>query len=129
MATHNGSEGVVKSGSNNIGELKSWTLSESTETIEDTIMGDAARTFTVGLKSWEGSLECFWDETDTNGQVSFANGSTATLNLYPEGASSSDTYYSGAIIVTGFERSAALDGMVEATISFTGNGALSTATV
>ena len=129
MANHRGSEGVVKVGSNTVAEVKSWTLSEETETIEDTAMGDTARTYQLGLQTWSGSLECFWDETDSSGQGALTNSATATLNLYPEGASSSDTYYTGSIIVTSIERTAALDGMVEATIGFTGTAGLASATV
>ena len=128
MANHKGSEGTVKIGSNAISELKSYNISEEAETIEDTTMGDSSRTYQVGLKTFSGSCEAFWDETDTSGQGALTNGATGTINIYPEGADTGDTYYTGAIIVTGVERSAELDGMVELTISFTGNGALTSAT-
>jgi predicted secreted protein len=52
-----------------------------------------------------------------------------TLNLYPEGATSSDVYYSGSAIVTKFDVSASFDGLVEGSIAFEGNGVLSTLTV
>ena len=129
MATHKGSEGTIKVGSNAVAELRSYVLEESTETIEDTVLSDTSRTFQVGLKSFSGSCDVFWDETDTSGQGALTNGASATLNVYPEGADTGDTFYSGAIIVTGVERSAATDGMVEATISFTGTGALTASTV
>ena len=129
MANHKGSEGVVKVGANTVAEVRSWTVSEEAETIEDTAMGDAARTYQVGLKTWSGSCDVFWDETDTNGQVALAAGSSVTIFFYPEGATSGDTHYTGTAIVTSHEKSAELDGMVEASISLTGTGALSTATV
>ena len=129
MANHKGSEGLVKVGANTVAEVRSWSLSEEAETIEDTAMGDAARTFQVGLKTWSANVTAFWDETDTNGQVAMAAGSSITLNLYPEGATSGDTYYTGTALVTSTERSAELDGMVEMTFDATGTGALSTATV
>ena len=78
MANHKGSEGVVKVGANTVAEVRSWTVSEEAETIEDTAMGDAARTYQVGLKTWSGSCDVFWDETDTNGQVALAAGSSVT---------------------------------------------------
>ena len=52
-----------------------------------------------------------------------------TLNLYPEGGDSGDTYYTGAAIVTQFNVSAAFDGIIEGSIAFEGNGVLSTLTV
>ena len=92
MATHAGSEGTVKSGANDIAEIRSFSLEESADTIEDTTMGDTSRTYLTGLKTFSGSVDVFWDETDTNGQVSFAVGSSVTLAVYPEGDTSGDTY-------------------------------------
>ena len=129
MANHTGKDGVVKVGSNTVAETRSWSLSEEAETIENTAMGDAARTFEVGLKTWSVNVSAFWDETDTNGQVAMAAGSSITLNLYPEGAGAGDTYYSGTALITSTEKSAELDGMVEISFDATGSGALSTATV
>jgi len=90
MATHTGSEGTVKSGANAIAEIRSYTISETGDTIEDSSMGDSSRTYKAGLKTFTASVECFWDETDTTGQGSFDVGSTVTLNVYPEGATTGE---------------------------------------
>jgi hypothetical protein len=129
MANHRGSEGIVKLTTNTVAEVRAWELSHTAEVIEDTELGDANKTFQAGNASWSGSVSCFWDETDTNGQVAMTAGASITLNLYPEGASSTDKYYSGAAIVTGITRRAAINGMVEAEFTFQGTGALSTSTV
>lgn len=129
MATHTGSEGVIKSGANTVAEVRSYTIAETGDTIEDTSMGDAARTYKAGLKTWTATVEAFWDETDTNGQGSFDVGSSVTLNVYPEGSSSGDAYYSGTAIVTGKTINGTFDGMVEASFSLQGTGALSETTV
>ena len=129
MATHAGSEGTVKSGANDIAEIRSFSLEESADTIEDTSMGDTSRTYLTGLKTFSGSVDVFWDETDTNGQVSFAVGSSVTLAVYPEGDTSGDTYYSGTAIVTGRTITSSFDGMVEASFTLQGTGALAAATV
>ncbi len=129
MATHAGSEGTVKSGANDIAEIRSFSLEESADTIEDTTMGDTSRTYLTGLKTFSGSVDVFWDETDTNGQVSFAVGSSVTLAVYPEGDTSGDTYYSGTAIVTGRTITSSFDGMVEASFTLQGTGALAAATV
>ena len=55
-------------------------------------------------------------------------GSVVTLNLYPEGDTAGDIYYGGSAIVTKFDISASFDGIVEGSIAFEGNGALSTLT-
>ena len=128
MATHKGSEGTVKVGSNAVAEIKSYSIEESADTLEDTSMGDSARTYKPSLSNFSGSLDVFWDETDTNGQGALSIGSEVTLNFYPEG-DTGDTYYSGSAIVTGVSRSASFDGLVEASISVQGNGALTTTVV
>ena len=129
MANHKGSEGVVKIGANTISEVKDWSLSETADTIEDTTMGDTARTRKSSLTSASGSLSCFWDETDTNGQIAMQAGSEVALKLYPEGAASGDYFVSLQAIITTNDASAAMDGMVEASFSFESNGAVTWATV
>ena len=129
MATHKGSEGTVKVGSNVVAEIKSYSIEESADTLEDTSMGDSARTYKSSLTSFSGSLDVFWDETDTSGQGALSVGSEVTLSFYPEGDTTGDTYYSGSAIVTGVSRSASFDGLIEASISVQGNGALTTTTV
>ena len=128
MATHTGSEGTIKIGANTLGELRSFSLETTAETIEDTSMGDTSRTYKVGLKTFTGTASVFFDETDT-AQPSLVAGAEITLNVYPEGASSGDTYYTGSAIVTGRTINSSFDGMVEAEISFQGSGALAEQTV
>lgn len=129
MATHAGSEGTVKSGSNAIAEIRSYSLEETADTLEDTTMGDSSRTYLPSLKTFSGSVDVFWDETDTTGQGSFDVGASVTLAIYPEGDTSGDTYYSGSAIVTGKTITGSFDGMVEATFTLQGTGALTETTV
>jgi len=124
MANHKGSEGVVKVGSNTISEVRDWSIEETADVIEDTSMGDSARTKKVGLTSASGSLTAYWDETDTNGQESMTIGASVTLNLYPEGSANASTYATCTAILTSVGVSASFDGMVERTFSFDVNGAV-----
>lgn len=128
MATHAGSEGIVKVGANTVAEVRSYSIEESADTLEQTTMGNSARQYRPSLTSWSGSIDVYWDETDTTGQGALTVGSEVTLNVYPEGADTGDTYYYGSCIVTGVSRSGAFDGMVEASISVQGDGALTSAT-
>lgn len=129
MASHIGRDGIVKVGSNAVAEVKSFSIEETADTVETTKMTDTARTHAITLTSFSGSVDCFWDETDTTGQGALTNGASVTLALYPEGDTTGDTYYTGTALVTGVSRSASFDGMVEATISVQGTGALTSATV
>jgi hypothetical protein len=129
MATHKGSEGTVKSGVNAIAEIRSYTITETADTLEDTTMGDSSRTYLASLKTFAGSIECFWDETDTDGQLTLDPGASVTINIYPEGSTSGDTYYTGSVLITEKNVTGSFDGMVEASFSFQGTGALSETTV
>ena len=128
MATHKGSEGTIKVGSNAVAELLSYSITENVDLIETTNISDAARLYTTGKSSWGGEIATNWDETDT-AQSALTIGASVTLNIYPEGATSSDTYYTGSAIVTGLDKSADGEGLVTNTISVTGTGALSSALV
>ena len=129
MATHTGSEGTVKVGSNAIAEIRSFSIEEQADTLDDTTMGDTARTFKSSLTSFSGSVDVLWDETDTSGQGALTIGASVTLNLYPEGDATGDTYLTGSAIVTGRSISSSYDGLVEMSITVQGNGALTSTTV
>jgi predicted secreted protein len=129
MATHTGSEGTVKVGSNVIAEIRSFSIEETADTLEDTTMGDTARTYKSSLTSYSGSLDVFWDETDATGQGALTIGAEVTLAMYPEGDATGDTYLTGTAIVTGRSISSSFDGLVEMSISVQGTGALTSTTV
>lgn len=127
MATKLGREGLIKLSSTTIGELRNYALTHSSDTVEDSVLGDTYRTRLASMKTFSVSGDLYWDEGDA-GQLLITIGSSVTLNLYPEGASAGDVYYSGAAIVTQFNVSASFDGVIEGQISFEGNGQLSTLT-
>jgi len=128
MANHTGSEGTVKVGSNTIAEIRSFSIDETHDAIEKTAMGDSYRSFKTGLLSWSGSIECWWDETDTSGQGAIDVGASVTLNLYPEGATTGDIYYSRTALISLKAINASADGMVEASYSVQGSGGLTEST-
>jgi predicted secreted protein len=127
MATHTGSEGTIKVATTVVGELRSYTLDQTADTIEDTSMGDTSRSYKSALKGWSGSASLFFDEADA-GQLLLVLGTSIALKVYPEGASSGDKYYYGDAIITGSNISASFDGMVEAEVTFTGTGAITLGT-
>jgi hypothetical protein len=127
MATHTGSEGLIKIGSDTIGELRSYSLETTADTIEDSSMGDSARTYKTGLTSFTGTASVYMDEADT-AQIALTVGSSITISFYFEGATIGDKYYTGTALVTGKSVSASFDGLVESEISFQGTGTLSLST-
>jgi hypothetical protein len=128
MATHTGSEGTVKIGSDQLAEIRSYTIESSGETIETSTMGLSARTYVAGLTTFSASFEVYFDETDTAQNV-VDPGTTITFSVYPEGDTAGDTYYTGSGIVTGRSITASFDGMVEMSLTVQGTGALTETTV
>ena len=128
MSTHNGSSGLVHVGTDAIGELRSWQITENATMIDTSVLSDTAQTFSAGSTNWSGSAECFLDETDTV-QTALTIGASATLKFYFEGATSGDKYYTGTGLVESVDRSAATDDSVSVSFSFRGTGALTLATV
>ena len=127
MAVHKGSEGTVHVGTDAVAEIRSYTVDETADVIESTSLGNSAKTFEASTTSFSGSIDVFWDETDT-AQIALSVGSSVTIKFYPEGASTGDKYYSGTAIVTGVSITANNDSLVEASISIQGSGALTLAT-
>jgi len=89
MATTKGSSGVVKlavSGGSvaAMGEVRSFTLSESADTIEDSVMGDTARTYLSSLTSATLSMDVYWDDADAV-QLVMDSGAALDWELYPTG--------------------------------------------
>ena len=134
MATHTGVEGVVKVSTNTVAEVVSFSLSVESELIDQVKLGDTFRSFKAGTRQWSGEITCHWDETDSSGQqalqTAILNGSSVTLNLYPEGATNPDSYYTG----TAFLKSLSVDiadndSNVMAKYSFQGSGAVTQGTV
>ena len=130
MATYTGVDGVVKikpeaSGSSTaIAELKSWSIDESGETIDCSLLTSTSKLYKAGTKSWTGSCECFWSAEDTTGQDVMTAAAPVELVFMPEGTDSTSITYSGDALVESISRSASPDGMIEASFSFTGTGAL-----
>jgi predicted secreted protein len=125
MATYSGTDGVIKIGTSGLmGEVKSFSVEQTSDTVEDTVMGDAWRTHKPSLKSWTGSADVLFDPDDTNGQVACAIGTQITVSFQVEGNTVGDHKLSGSAIITAKPISTTFDGLVELSITFQGTGAL-----
>jgi len=123
MATYTGKDGAVYVGEVAVAEIKDWSLEESASNTSDTVMGDVWETHKITQKSWTASFNAFWD-ADDSGQAALTVGSSIVLNLYPTGNTTGEVEWSGTCSILSISRSAAFDGLIEASFSVTGNGAL-----
>ena len=129
MAVHTGSAGVVKIASNTVAEVTAFTMETTADVIESTQLSDTNKTYEVSRKSGTVTVECMWDETDSNGQIALQEATGVSLLLYPEGATSGDYFYTVPVIVTGNSVAVTMDDIIRLSISCQINGAITRATV
>jgi predicted secreted protein len=122
MACISGKNGAlsVDGGSTNVAQLTAWTITQNAETIEASYMGADWKCIKPGMSSWEGSAEAVFDTTEVYPTI----GAVVDLVAYEIAGT---TTYSGSAIVTSIEASAGVEDMITASLSFTGDGALTTA--
>jgi predicted secreted protein len=126
MSTFLGKEGAVYIGSNAVAEVRDFSVETTAETVDATVMGSTGDWMVkkATQKSWTASVNCYYDSSDTNGQLAMDEGSEVALKLYPEGNTSGKKYYYGQVVITSISRSSSFDGLVEISFSGDGNGPL-----
>lgn len=129
MATETSANGVIKVGSSAVAEVTGYSINYTADTVEDTVIGDSARTYKATLKSYTASIDAMYDQTDTSGQLALDVGTDITFSLYPSGETSGDKYYTGSGIITGRTISGSVGEMISATFEIQGNGDLTEASV
>ena len=129
MGTETSANGVIKVGSSAVAEVTGYSINYTADTVEDTVIGDSARTYKATLKSYTASIDAMYDQTDTNGQLSLNVGTEITFSLYPSGETSGDKYYTGSGIITGRTISGSVGEMISATFEIQGNGDLTESSV
>jgi hypothetical protein len=132
MATNKGSSGVVKIAASGgsvavVGEVRSYSIDTTADTVEDTVMGDSARTYLPSLTSATLSVECYWDDGDAQ-QLVLDEGTDIDWEIHPTGTGAGEKYYSGGGVVTAKTITASFDGMVEASFSVQVSGAVTEST-
>jgi len=119
MATFSGKDGAVYIGNVAVGEVRDWSIEQSANRIDDTVMGDSWMTGKITQRSWTASFNVYYDPA-----TSIAVGDLLTLNLYPQGKTTGLKYYNGQAHVTSLSSTASFDGMIEASVSVEGTGEL-----
>lgn len=73
MATYSGQFGHVKLGTYEVAEMASWTLTISANEIAINVFGTSWNKTQQGIKSWNATVNGFFDISDTNGQTAIKN--------------------------------------------------------
>ncbi len=132
MATHKGSSGVVKIAANGgsvaaVGEVRSYSIDETADTIEDTVMGDSVKSYLGSLTDATLTIDALWDDADAQ-QLILDTSVDIDWEIHPTGTGTGEKYYSGGGIVTSKTISASYDGLVEASFAVQVSGAVTEAT-
>ena len=136
MAAITGNNGVLKidnaSGTaTSIANVRNYSIDITSDTIETTTMGVDVRTYVKGLSQFSGSADIYFDTANYTGGanvVAVLNPTTALVGAAPVTLEAylNDTAnkFAGEVIITGFTVNSSMDGLVEASISFQGSGAI-----
>lgn len=130
MSALTGRDGQVTIAGNIVASTRSFSVDITADTIETTTMGTDVRTYVKGMSSWSGSADVYFD-LSTNQANLLVAGSSATVGgtpvavkFYIDQDVSNDVVLYGNGIITGYSVSSSMDGLVEATISIQGSGAV-----
>ena len=134
--TYTGESGVIKFTDNsssavvNVASVRSFTVDQELDAIESTVMGSGSRSYIPGLKGFSGTLDIYFrdDTSGGSGNINLfdavnSGSTTSKIELYPSGETTG-IKLAGDVIITGHSISANHDGMVEASVTFQGTGAL-----
>jgi hypothetical protein len=141
MATLTGNNGQITIGGVNVLNLRNYSLDITSDTIEETTMGDDTRQYLKGLSSFSGSADVYVDTANLTGGASVIatlittggavgdSGVSCVFALNSSGATGGVggtllNKLSGTAIITGFTVNSSMDGMIEGSVSFQGSGPL-----
>ena len=128
MATIVGNDGQVAINANAVVSTRNFSVDITSDTIETTTMGTDVRTYVKGMSAWSGSADIYFNTSDYQTDIipaldTVAVGSSPVgVKFYLDQDASADIVLYGNGIITGYSVSSAMDGLVEATISFQGSG-------
>lgn len=130
MATcHRGQDGSVALGGpppTVVGGVFGWTVVTDLAPLECTVMNEVWRTYHPGLPGWNGTMRCRFDNADGQDLVlATITGATPAGTLAEvQFRVDEDSYFHGAVVITGATITAELTNVIEAAYTYQGTGPL-----
>lgn len=124
MAVFTGKSLVVKAGSDTLTHVRSASLTTAMNMVDITAAADTFRGQVATVSSFEATVEMLYDDTTDLFDSELTPGTSVALIINPEGVASGAIKMSGTAFVAGVQFSTPYDGVVAASVSFTGNSAL-----
>lgn len=114
-----------------VARVTQWSIKESADTIDSTVMDSTASDGPIpkeniaGNTSWTISYTLEVDRSDTDGQAAMRAGVVGAVKLYPEGDGSGKKYWAGTIVVNDMQEQGEVSGKLVYSGGGVGSGALS----
>jgi len=111
-----------------LGQVRSWSVDDSVDTLDTTVMDGAASGFIFrdtipSFKTWTLTVDFIYDAADASQvKTTFKAGNDTTVLLYPAGELAED--FEGTGLITAISRSASFDGLIECSMTVEGKTAL-----
>jgi hypothetical protein len=136
MAYAKGVEAVLKIGSDSISQSSSWSIDVAQDTVECTAIGSTTKTYESVTSGWTASVDVYFDAGTDAAQAALITGggipagaqSAVTASFYYEGADTGDKYFTGDGFITGVSTTQEANGLMTASFSIQGTGALTQST-
>ena len=111
-----------------LGQCTSYSVDKSLESVDVSHIGSASKTFTSAQESWSSTMEMSYDPADTSQakllERSVGASTPIFVSYYYEGATVGDKYLTGQGFLTGISWSQEPNGVITASVSIQGTGAL-----
>ncbi len=115
-----------------LGQCTSYSIDKQLESVDVSHIGSTSKTFTSAQESWSSTMEVSYDQDDTAQAKLLERSAGAStpiyVSYYYEGADTGDKYLTGAGFLTGISWSQEPNGVITASVSIQGTGALAEAT-
>lgn len=122
-------------GSALLGNIRSWSLDETVETVDATVMSTSTgfifRDVLPSFKSWTSTVDVLFEDDPDSGNIDvndalFRSGETVNIWIYPEGETgTTDRAFYGKALITSKAISSSYDGLIEVSLTFEGRDTLS----
>jgi len=134
MAKLNGTLGVIQIGSSpaSIGNATKWEFTITNETEDSTVLGDTWRDNESIIRTWGGTIEGFFDDTDTQMvelETALLAGSSVDLVGLTDTDTTGTATYTGTALVTDSAIPVEVGGLIKVSFTVIGKGALAVGAV
>lgn len=115
-----------------LAQCTSYSIDKQLESVDVSHLGSTSKEFTSAQESWSSTMEVSYDQDDTAQAKLLERSAGAStpiyVSYYYEGADTGDKYLTGAGFLTGISWSQEPNGVITASVSIQGTGALAEAT-